>query len=45
MKKFIYVLLLSIASSMVITSCTEEEVSPKTETDSTGGANNDTGRL
>jgi hypothetical protein len=45
MKKFIYILLLSITSSLVITSCTEEEVSPKTETDSTGGASNDTGKL
>lgn len=36
MKKFIYIALLAIASSMTIVSCTEEEIAPSTEN---GGAN------
>ncbi|MGC1242345.1 MAG: hypothetical protein WA874_12180 [Chryseosolibacter sp.] len=35
MKKFVYIALLAIASSMTIVSCTEEEVAPSTEN---GGA-------
>jgi hypothetical protein len=31
MKKFIYILLLALASSMTVVSCTEEEVAPSTE--------------
>lgn len=36
MKKFIFTALLAIAASLVITSCTEENVTPKTEN---GGGN------
>ena len=31
MKKIIYILLVAIASALTITSCTEENVAPKTE--------------
>lgn len=37
MKKFIYILLVAFSSAIVITSCTEEEVSPKSETENSGG--------
>jgi hypothetical protein len=36
MKKIIYVLLFAISSALVISSCTEEEVAPVSET-TTGG--------
>jgi hypothetical protein len=29
MKKFIYIILFTVSTSLIITSCTEEEVSPK----------------
>jgi hypothetical protein len=45
MKKFFYILLIAVSSSIVISSCTDEEVSPKTETDGTaGGGTGDTGK-
>jgi hypothetical protein len=31
MKKFIYILLVSVAASLSFTSCTEEQVEPKSE--------------
>jgi hypothetical protein len=40
MKKFFYVLLVVFSSAVTITSCTEEVVDPKSETDG-GGAGND----
>jgi hypothetical protein len=36
MKKFIYILLVAFSSSLVIASCTEEEVAPKSEVDNPG---------
>ena len=38
MKKLFYILLLTIASAVTITSCTEEEVKPNSELDNGGGA-------
>jgi hypothetical protein len=38
MKKFIYILLIAFSSSVVITSCTEEEVAPAPHTESSGGS-------
>jgi hypothetical protein len=40
MKKFFYIFLIAFASSMAITSCTEEEVKPSSG-DNGGGAAND----
>jgi hypothetical protein len=37
MKKFIYTLLIAVASSLAITSCTEEEIKPETSTSNGGG--------
>lgn len=37
MKKFIYAFVLALVSSMAISSCTEEDVTPKNETDNGGG--------
>jgi hypothetical protein len=37
MKKLVYIFLISLMSSLTIISCTEEEVSPSTGTDSAGG--------
>ena len=37
MKKFIYILLLAFSSALVVTSCTEEAVSPKNEDAGNGG--------
>lgn len=36
MKKFIYIALLAIATSLTLSSCTEEEIAPTTEN---GGGN------
>lgn len=33
MKKFIYIILIGLASSLAITSCTEEQVNPNVEND------------
>jgi hypothetical protein len=44
MKKIIYILFLSFVSVLAITSCTEEEIAPKSELEN-GGANNSTGRI
>jgi hypothetical protein len=41
MKKFIYIALLALVSSLTIVSCTEEEVAPSTEN---GGTNVTTDR-
>lgn len=42
MKKIIYIILLAISTSLIFSSCTEEEVAPATETLSNGGgAHND----
>ena len=38
MKKLFYTFLLVLASVMTITSCTEEDVAPVTETNNGGGA-------
>lgn len=40
MKKFIYILLLTLVSALTITSCTEEEVTPSVELNG-GGAGSD----
>jgi hypothetical protein len=42
MKKIIYIILLAISSSLVATSCTEENVEPKVEN---GGAEGLNGRI
>lgn len=39
MKKFIYILLFALVSTISVTSCTEEEVAPSNELEN-GGANN-----
>jgi hypothetical protein len=41
MKKIIYIALLALACATTFTSCTDEEVTPKTELDNGGGAAND----
>jgi hypothetical protein len=41
MKKFIYTLIIAIASMMAISSCTDEEVTPTA--DSNGGSSGSTG--
>jgi hypothetical protein len=41
MKKFFYIILFAIATSLTVTSCTEEEVVPSTEN---GGTSNGTDR-
>jgi uncharacterized lipoprotein YehR (DUF1307 family) len=38
MKKIIYITLFALVCSLSFTSCTEEEVTPKVETDNNGGA-------
>ena len=38
MKKIIYIAILAFVSSMAITSCTEEAVTPKTQANTGGGA-------
>jgi hypothetical protein len=38
MKSKIYILLFAIATVFAVTSCSEEEVKPKTETLNTGGS-------
>ena len=40
MKKLLYIFLLAVATSLTITSCTEEEVTPKSEFNG-GGADVD----
>lgn len=38
MKRIIYILAIAVSSSLVVTSCTEEEVAPtNTENDNSGG--------
>lgn len=37
MKKLFYILAIAVASSLVITGCTDEEVAPKTATAPPGG--------
>jgi hypothetical protein len=37
MKKIIYILLFAFVSALTVTSCTEEEVAPSSETSSGGG--------
>jgi hypothetical protein len=41
MKKIIYLLLFAFATSMSITSCTEEEVTPTSLTKASGGGHSD----
>ena len=38
MKKTIYILLIALSTSFILTSCTEEEIKPSTELRSGGGA-------
>jgi hypothetical protein len=38
MKKLIYILLITLTSTLAFTSCTEEEVAPQTTTGNGGGA-------
>lgn len=44
MKKFIYILVLAFVCAASFTSCTEEEVAPKSELEN-GGAENSTGKI
>lgn len=44
MKKFIYVLLIAFSSALVVSSCTEEEVAPTSDTDN-GGAETIGGKI
>ena len=37
MKKILYILLFAVASAITFTACTEDEVTPKTEDNSTPG--------
>jgi hypothetical protein len=37
MKKLFYILLLTVATSMTFSACTEEEITPRTETVGGGG--------
>jgi len=37
MKKLFYILIVSIAASLAITSCTEEDVAPSLESSGSGG--------
>jgi hypothetical protein len=39
MKKLFYILLLSLASSLAITACTDEDVKPAKPVGGTGGSN------
>jgi hypothetical protein len=41
MKKLLYIVLFAFASSVALSSCTEEEVTPATETNSNGGGGSD----
>jgi hypothetical protein len=47
MKKIVYLVLIAFSTSLIVTSCTEEQISPKLETDSgsAGGGNTITGKL
>ena len=38
MKKLLYIVMIAVATSLVFSSCTEEEVAPTTELDNGGGA-------
>jgi hypothetical protein len=42
MKKIIYIILFAVSSALVMTSCTEENVEPKSEN---GGAEISTGKI
>jgi hypothetical protein len=44
MKRFFYILLFTVCSAVAVTSCTEEEVKPTQEADTTNGTAN-TGKL
>lgn len=44
MKKFIYTALLVLATTLTITSCTEEEVTPSSQADN-GGGSTSTGKI
>lgn len=37
MKKLMYIIALAFAASLTITSCTEEEIKPQSETSNNGG--------
>ncbi len=39
MKKFLYIFLLTLATSVSITSCTEENIKPQTDNNTNGGGN------
>jgi len=41
MKKIIYIILLALTSTLAITSCTEEEVTPATDLNGGGGGTPD----
>jgi hypothetical protein len=41
MKKLIYILLITLTSTLAFTSCTEEEITPTTTTGNGGGAGDD----
>jgi hypothetical protein len=41
MKKLLYIVLFAFASSIAFSSCTEEEVTPTSETNSNGGGASD----
>jgi hypothetical protein len=45
MKKFIYVILIAFSSSLIISSCTEEEVAPTMDNTGTGGTGSSGGSL
>ena len=44
MKKLIYITLFAFVSALTITSCTEEEIAPKTELDNGGGNTSNDGK-
>jgi hypothetical protein len=44
MKKFIYILLFALVSSVTISSCTEEEVAPVADVENGGATNNTDGK-
>lgn len=45
MKKIIYALLIAFATTLTLSSCTEEAVNPKTDAVSNGGGNAHTGEV
>jgi hypothetical protein len=45
MKKIIYFILFAITSSLAITACTEEDVTPSNEETNTGGGTTDPGKF